>query len=155
MVRCMICSQEVVPDGSANEDVIFAFAHHIQHDPVHTFYVTIIDAFYSIPLYPDSSNILDTLFDSVDNDTYESLLDLCNEIGNVNVGIENLDDVSEIIVTDREDPCPICLEKPNASTSIRRIHVCGHRYCDPCISTWLQAHKTCPVCKTECLPKNE
>lgn len=85
-------------------------------------------------------------------DTYEDLSELCDMIGNVEIGIENIDAVTEVIVCDAKDTCPICLETCGHNGTcdyIRKINVCEHRFCGACIETWLGRHKTCPVCKVD------
>lgn len=42
-------------------------------------------------------------------------------------------------------PCPICTE----STLTCVITPCKHQFCQPCISTWLENHSTCPNCRNE------
>jgi hypothetical protein len=88
-------------------------------------------------------------------DTYEDLSELCDMMGNVEIGVKNIDTVTDVIVCDTEDICPICLETCGHNGSceyIRKIRVCEHRFCGACIETWLERHKTCPVCKVEVQP---
>ena len=42
--------------------------------------------------------------------------------------------------------CPICLEEfqPESKT---RLLACGHKYCEPCLTKWLEDHATCPICR--------
>ena len=42
--------------------------------------------------------------------------------------------------------CPICLEKFQPETKTRLL-VCGHKYCEPCLTKWLEDHATCPICR--------
>lgn len=90
----------------------------------------------------------------VDNSDYETLLALCNEIGDHKIGIEDVRERS-IVVSDKdafapEDSCPICIE-PFATTDydIYILNVCNHAYCAECIERWCTENKTCPVCKVE------
>lgn len=44
-----------------------------------------------------------------------------------------------------EDECPICF-----STYWQRVRApCSHEFCHECISVWLRARKTCPVCRSD------
>ena len=42
--------------------------------------------------------------------------------------------------------CPICLEEFQPETKTRLL-ACGHKYCDPCLTKWLEDHSTCPICR--------
>ena len=39
------------------------------------------------------------------------------------------------------------IEEKCKINSFARILLCGHKYCDPCISRWLETKKTCPTCR--------
>ena len=46
---------------------------------------------------------------------------------------------------DRENnSCPICRDK---FQPITRVLACGHRFCEPCLTTWLKINQTCPMCR--------
>lgn len=55
---------------------------------------------------------------------------------------------------DRNESCPICLEKFDHTTRI--LKVCSHRYCLECISRWFaRGRLCCPYCRTDhsvCVP---
>ena len=42
--------------------------------------------------------------------------------------------------------CPICLEEFEPETPTKLL-ACGHKYCEPCLTKWLQDHSTCPICR--------
>lgn len=42
--------------------------------------------------------------------------------------------------------CPICLEEFRPETPTKLL-ACGHKYCEPCLTKWLQDHSTCPICR--------
>jgi len=44
--------------------------------------------------------------------------------------------------------CSICLTEYTDGDSIKALP-CTHRFHLPCIDKWLEAHNTCPVCKTQ------
>ena len=106
--------------------------------------LTITNPVYNIPYnslsdvdhLPSSGN----LFDTIDN--YANLTNLSDQIGDVEVGIENLDNVLDSIKLEEETICPIC---QNNHLEIKRTK-CNHDFCDYCISTWLSRKKTCPIC---------
>ena len=93
--------------------------------------------------------------------TYENLTELCDRIGNVKIGVKNIDDISSATIyvesenTNNDDSkCSICLEtfnsiQNNSNNYIRKINKCKHKFCNDCISVWLNDHKTCPICKIE------
>jgi len=50
-----------------------------------------------------------------------------------------------LIIDNQNEECSICLDIDNIQTWI--ILPCGHKYHGSCVSTWLQTHKTCPICR--------
>lgn len=79
-----------------------------------------------------------------------------SSLSNVEVGVSDIESVSTLVDYDTVsgDNCAICqqsfkdiwFENVESNLSIRRLR-CDHVYCDECISIWLRAHKSCPVCK--------
>lgn len=94
------------------------------------------------------NNILETLgstsfnfsFNLGDEDEYSALTELSNEIGNVEIGIENIDNVSSIV--EKKELCPICKDDHDKV----RMTLCDHYFCNSCLQTWLKNNKTCPIC---------
>jgi len=43
-----------------------------------------------------------------------------------------------------ESECAICMEKPPGNMC--SIH-CGHKFCYPCITSWIFSNPTCPLCR--------
>jgi hypothetical protein len=98
--------------------------------------------------------MLSTIDDSEYYNNYEANLRLSERVGVVEVGIENIDAVSTIIQKEEVNPddvCTICLDKiiDNCDNICVRQLICGHRYCDDCISQWLIKSKKCPVCNID------
>jgi len=54
-----------------------------------------------------------------------------------------LNDVAPII--NEKDNCPICLDDIDTV----RITQCNHRFCDSCLSTWIQKSRRCPLCNQD------
>lgn len=88
--------------------------------------------------------------------TYEELLELCENIGYHRVGVEDhlLDTVAPLGSCNKqtyhhEITCPICLEHILEPRHARCIATCQHTFCSECIQTWFKEHKTCPVCKKD------
>lgn len=93
--------------------------------------------------------ILDPLyFESAETETYEDLVALCDTMGNVETGIQDINAVTQISTINEQDRCSICLESydVNDATLIRKITKCSHSFHDNCISQWLLKKKTCPMC---------
>ncbi|KAJ1264089.1 hypothetical protein BS78_09G235600 [Paspalum vaginatum] len=103
----------------------------------------------------------------VDNMTYEELVALEEQIGDVNTGLtesyiqENLrstlfipgagglsDQFSDLSL--ENDACIICQEEYEAKELIGTLE-CGHRYHVACIKQWLMMKNLCPICKTTAL----
>ncbi len=82
---------------------------------------------------------------------YEYNLQLAERIGRVDIGIANLDEISEYVpkpFDERKDDdiCPICRDNIGGEEGLARKMLCGHEFCDVCISEWLSKHKRCPIC---------
>ncbi|KAG8069297.1 hypothetical protein GUJ93_ZPchr0005g16042 [Zizania palustris] len=101
----------------------------------------------------------------VDNMTYEELVALEEQIGNVNPdftescieenlksslyvpGLACMSDQSSV----ENDACIICQEEYEAKELIGTLG-CGHKYHALCIKQWLMVKNLCPICKTTALP---
>jgi len=81
--------------------------------------------------------------------SYEYYTDFCDMIGNHYVGVDDIEKVAPALCCDKTDKCPICIEPMNSCIYGRKITRCKHLFCGPCIETWLEKHKTCPVCKVD------
>jgi Ring finger domain len=49
--------------------------------------------------------------------------------------------------------CNICLDTLLPGSCVRRLS-CKHSFCNDCISTWLNKHRTCPICKKDVCGEN-
>lgn len=83
-----------------------------------------------------------------DVDAYQYYTELCEMIGNHYVGVEDIEKVAPAMISEKLDTCPICFEKLCECLYSRKT-VCAHSFCGPCLETWLEKHKTCPVCKAD------
>ncbi|KAK3137999.1 hypothetical protein QOZ80_5AG0363160 [Eleusine coracana subsp. coracana] len=98
----------------------------------------------------------------VDNMTYEELVALEEQIGDVNTGLtesyiqENLRSSYYVpgaaCISDHveNDACIICQEEYEANELIGTLE-CGHKYHAMCIKQWLMMKNLCPICKTTAL----
>lgn len=43
--------------------------------------------------------------------------------------------------------CSVCLNEFTEDDSLRLLPKCSHAFHVPCIDTWLQSHKNCPICR--------
>ena len=77
------------------------------------------------------------------NDDYQNFTNLINQVGNVNVGIDDINKVTTIEVNTID--CPICGDK----FEIVRRTACSHDFCFNCLNEWIKENKTCPICTTE------
>ena len=88
-----------------------------------------------------------------EEDEYESLLQLCNDLGDHKIGIEDINAITQIVDRENigvEDTCPICLERfIEIENDIYLLKACNHLYCEECITTWCEENKICPICKTD------
>lgn len=128
---------------------------YIEH--LRIYHPTTLFVMYAVNLTPASMNYVNTfpfyMDESDDDDEYESLLALCNEIGDHKIGIEDITTVSSVVdraTLNFEDTCPICLEMLiEIEDDIYTLDACAHSYCKECIETWCLENKNCPVCKSD------
>jgi hypothetical protein len=113
-----------------------------------------------------SLNTMETMNDAntYDASTYEALLSICEEIGDHPTGVKDIDQVAPLMdknETVLEGTCPICLDvladivQERPVRQLRKIHVCKHVFCSPCLEQWFEAKRWCPLCKTEAEVKAE
>jgi hypothetical protein len=82
-----------------------------------------------------------TLFN---NSSYSELTNIGNEIGNVEIGIDNIYNYL-IPQTNIGFKCPVCYEKKNETF----IAKCQHEFCMACTNEWFKNNKKCPICMNE------
>ena len=98
--------------------------------------------------------IMDELYPNPDSMSYEQLLQLEDNMGNVNKGlskkqIENLPNVYYDKDKYSENyQCIICMEEFQKKEKVKLLP-CGHIFHDNCIKEWLLKQKSCPFCKSE------
>jgi len=92
---------------------------------------------YNIPLNIPLNNLESNM------DNYETLTNLVNQVGNVNVGVDDINKYTEI--KSEKMKCPICSQ----DTEFIRETSCKHKFCMSCINEWCKEHKNCPICMQE------
>lgn len=82
--------------------------------------------------------------------TYEELLELGEQIGKVSQGFSS-EELSRIRTQAAAavSQCSICLSALEAGSESITLAPCEHSYHPECIRSWLQEHKTCPLCLQE------
>ncbi|KAJ8755041.1 hypothetical protein K2173_016508 [Erythroxylum novogranatense] len=104
----------------------------------------------------------------IEDMSYEELLALGEQIGNVNTGLseeairsqlKTRIHVSSSVLINLEEPasldqeqdyCIICQEEYKSEEKIGTLY-CGHEYHADCLKKWLLVKNVCPVCKSEAL----
>jgi len=82
------------------------------------------------------------------NNTYQTLSQLSAQIGDVEIGVKNINNISNIIVLNTDEECIICREEFYKNDKMLQIN-CGHIFCISCSENWFEKRKDCPVCKRE------
>lgn len=130
----------------------FYIDHLYRHHP------TTLFVMYAMNISPQRMSYINTFpfymdEEHDDDGEYESLVALCNEIGDHKIGIEDINTVSTIIEKTNvtaQDTCPICIEPfIEKEDDICSLNICNHMYCRECIAIWCHENKKCPVCKID------
>ncbi|GAB2277998.1 hypothetical protein Dimus_012698 [Dionaea muscipula] len=104
----------------------------------------------------------------IDDMSYEELLALSEQIGNVNTGLSERTiaghlktrlyrffsasiNLEELPSTDQKvDSCIICQDEYEEKDKIGSLD-CGHEYHEECLKKWLNLKNVCPICKSTAL----
>ena len=98
--------------------------------------------------------IIDELYPNPDSMSYEQLLQLEDNMGNVNKGLSKKQfDKLPFVKYDKNKysenyQCIICMEEYEKNENVKLLP-CGHIFHDKCIKEWLMKQKSCPFCKSE------
>jgi hypothetical protein len=98
--------------------------------------------------------IMDELYPNPDAMSYEQLLQLEDNMGNVNKGItkKQFDKLPKVKYNKEKYSenyqCIICMEEFEKNEKVKLLP-CGHIFHDNCIKEWLMKQKSCPFCKSE------
>lgn len=156
----------------------FSSSGHTNGPPVHAFLTDQVyhgsirflqqAAMATMSTFYDAIHLIDEQWDmglDIDSMTYEELLALQEQIGDVNTGLperhirQNLR-VDPYVVPGaargsdqsvEKDACIICQEEYEAEEVVGTLD-CGHKYHAACIRQWLMMKNLCPICKAAALP---
>ncbi|KAF6991959.1 hypothetical protein CFC21_009003 [Triticum aestivum] len=156
----------------------FSSSGHTNGPPVHAFFTDQVyngslrllqqAAMATMSTFYDAIHLIDEQWDmglDIDGMTYEELLALQEQIGDVNTGLperyicQNLR-VHWYVVpraargsdqSVEKDACIICQEEFEARDLVGALD-CGHKYHEVCIRQWLMVKNLCPICKATALP---
>ena len=123
-------------------------------EPIQQFNEDIIDGpGYLDTLEQTEQDMIDQLYPNPDRMTYEQLLQLENNVGNVSRGlsekqIEILPVSHYLKANFDEKDCVICQESFKTLEKIKKLPCC-HFFHVNCIDTWLRQEKKCPFCNKE------
>jgi len=101
-----------------------------------------------------NQQIIDELCPNPDAMTYEQLLQLEDEVGNVSKGLNSQQFENLPITKYKKEKysenfqCIICMEEFNEKEKVKLLP-CGHIFHPNCIKEWLMKQKSCPFCKSE------
>ncbi|WOL06332.1 hypothetical protein Cni_G15064 [Canna indica] len=114
-------------------------------------------------MFYGSTNLFDENHDmrlDIENMSYEELLALGEQIGNVNTGlseaaisrclVESIYYFDQIQDSQKEGRCIICLESYKDGDCVGRLH-CRHDFHVCCIKKWLLIKNECPICKASAM----
>ena len=92
----------------------------------------------------DILNILSNISLLPAEDSYSDLTTLSEEIGNVEIG---LTDIENTLIRKEIDnfKCPICYIDNNICMETH----CKHQLCEECCNNWFVSNKKCPICNEE------
>jgi len=138
-----------------NEDIINALEHFNQFASLNEFDNFNNEDEMNDPL--DNSN--NQLYPNVDQMTYEQILELEEQIGNISNGLsdeemKNLKREKYIKYKYLDDKCIICQYTFKELETIV-VFPCNHCFHFPCIKPWLSTQHYCPLCKKDVRQEKE
>ena len=117
------------------------------------FFYDILECYEKIKDTPAGESYLQRVRNVLHISDYENNLALCENMGNVEVGLsdQQVDNLTKETVKNNTDfRCPICLEVVEKDETLDVLK-CGHKFHDQCIREWLVKNKHCPICRCEVL----
>ena len=100
--------------------------------------------------------IMNEICPNPDQMSYEQLLQLEEEVGNVNKGLskEKINSIPNKpfhkALFEDNCQCIICMENFSENELVKQL-LCGHIFHGDCIDHWLSQQKNCPFCKADCI----
>ena len=100
-------------------------------------------------------DIIDQLYPDPDKMTYEQLLELEENVGNVSKGLtkKQIKKIPKIIYysykfKNDDNKCVVCQYEFKNGEEVTKLN-CGHLFHSDCVYTWLSKNKVCPMCHKE------
>jgi len=78
-----------------------------------------------------------------EGDDYESMTNLINQMGNVEVGLDDINKYT--VIKTNSINCPVCRQ----NSEFVRETSCKHQFCLSCLTEWTKHNKYCPLCMQE------
>ena len=100
-------------------------------------------------------DIIDQLYPDPDKMTYEQLLELEENVGNVSKGLtkKQIKKIPKVIYNrnkfkNDDNKCVVCQYEFKNGETVTQL-TCGHLFHSECVDTWLSKNKICPMCHKE------
>jgi hypothetical protein len=129
-----------------NEFISNSNSNNITNTPIEP-----IEPIFTRSSFSGFNNLVDLLprnhYDD-SNNTYQYLRDLTSRIGDVKIGVKDINKIGKTITYDSDKlvECIICrFEK----SEFLKLNECDHSYCSECSQSWFKENKKCPVCSHE------
>ena len=131
--------------------VLYPTLNHLKYNENERIVFNSYYAYNTYYYYTSQTQIIDSLMNdeiTLKELKIKDLLDLNTAITTSNISYKTtLEPTQEF-----SEPCPICYSD-NINTLYKTV--CGHKFCDECIKTWLKENKCCPMCRMKIVNKTE
>ena len=104
-------------------------------------------------------DIIDQLYPDPDKMTYEQLLELEENVGNVSKGLtkKQIKKIPKVLYNrnkfkNDDNKCVVCQYEFKNGEEVTKLS-CGHLFHSECVDTWLSKNKVCPMCHKEIIIK--
>ena len=104
-------------------------------------------------------DIIDQLYPDPDKMTYEQLLELEENVGNVSKGLtkKQIKKIPKVVYNrtkfkNDDNKCVVCQYEFKNGEEVTKL-TCGHLFHSECVDTWLSKNKVCPMCHKEIIIK--
>jgi len=129
---------------NAQDNIIYQNLNNLLHNPIYRILLGIRQDQNINNILPSSLDNIQN-HDNINSNNYQELLNLGNTIGNVEIGLSDIDKYAPILNEKIDIFCPIKQETIHKDIQKRKT-ICNHIFDKNKLEIWFEKSKKCPVC---------